>query len=155
MSQPTSGSSTGAGGRAGPPAPPSSRPESASPRELVRSEEVLRTGTRWVGTERITVRRRTVTETRQVEVTLQREELVITREALDDVPPAPGATPGASSPLVVVLLQEVPVVSTEVRPYERVTLTVDLVPGIEAVSASVRSEQIVGERLDTPVVRPD
>jgi len=117
----------------------------ATPAELVRSREVLRTGTRWTTTERITVRRRIVTETRQVAVTVRREELEITREPLTPEPAAAVDHPGQRSPLVVVLHEEVPVVRTEVRPYEEVTLTVEVLAGEQEVTAVLREEQIAAE----------
>ncbi len=99
------------------------RPASAV--ETVRAEERAQITTAWVATQRVTFQRRIVTETRQVEVTVRREELVVHRSALPDAPPEqPPAQVTSQQPLVIVLREQVPVVQLAVRPYERVTAVV-------------------------------
>jgi uncharacterized protein (TIGR02271 family) len=112
----------------------------SNPTTVVRSEEQLLVGTRWVARERVTIRRRIVSETRQLTVTVRREELVVDRTPLagaeDD---ARRAVP--QMPLVVVLHEEVPVVELHTRPYEQVTVTVDRIAGSETVTAALASER--------------
>jgi len=88
---------------------------------------------------RTVVRRRIVTEVRTLEVTVRRE--VIEVETL----PAEGpALPVASEPrqaLSLVLSEEVPVVTLEVQPYERVTLDVHPVDGHERVTTTSGQER--------------
>jgi len=123
---------------AGSPAVP---PPSAVPAVLVRSEERLAVSTEWVATERVVGRKRIVTETRHVEVTVRREELELTREPAPETVGAPGSMP-VREPTVLVLREEVPTVTTEVRAYERVTLAVERVAGGETVAATLRREQV-------------
>ncbi len=86
----------------------------------MRAEERARITTGWVAAERVRFERRIVTETRQVELTVRREELVVHRSALPDAaagqPPAQAAPAG--QPLVIVLREEVPVVQLAVQPYD-------------------------------------
>lgn len=109
------------------------------------SAERIRTSTEWVETRRVVLRRRIVTETRTVEVTLRREELVV-----DEVSPSSSAPATDSDfepdhaqhePVVIVLRQEVPDVAVRVLPYERVTARIEYVATDEAVQASVRHEE--------------
>ena len=88
---------------------------------------------------RAVVRRRIVTEVRTVEVTVRREVLEI-----EELPPEPSSQPVASEPrqaLTLVLSEEVPVVSLEVQPYERVTLGVAPVAGEERVTMTSGQER--------------
>jgi uncharacterized protein (TIGR02271 family) len=111
----------------------------------VLSEQRLLVGTEWVPRERLNVRRRVVTETRQIEVTVRREELLIDRTPLHDEPATAeagsSAAAGSSAPLVVVLREEVPVVGLQVRPYERVTIGVERVRTHELVEGELAREQ--------------
>ena len=96
--------------------------------------------------ETIRVRRRVVTETVQVPVTVRREVLEVERSPVD-----PGRGPdgtGRSNDLAgtgdrrieVVLREEVPVVATRVRGYERVRVDVVDVAGEVTVDTEVRRE---------------
>ncbi len=117
------------------------RPASAV--ETVRAEERARITTGWVAAERVRFERRIVTETRQVELTVRREELVVHRSALPDaVPEQPPAEATSQQPLVIVLREEVPVVQLAVQPYERVTAVVELVSGQQTLSAELRKEHV-------------
>lgn len=104
---------------------------------------------------RAVVRRRVVTEVRQVEVTVRREVLDVEHLPLDPAPdgstpalPAPGQAP---APLTIVLSEEVPVVHTETRPYEQVTVTVETFTEQQQVSATVATEQAELTRPDATV----
>ncbi len=85
-----------------------------------------------------------VTETRQIEVTVRREELLIDHAPIGDaaaeaaVSSAPSDSP---APLVVVLREEVPVVGLQVRPYERVTSGVERVRSDVLVESELAREQ--------------
>ena len=109
--------------------------------EVVLHEEDLQVTLRSVPVERVRVRRKVVTYTRTVEVTVRREELEIERLPLDADPDATtGSSAGAS--LQVLLREEVPVVTTRLQPYEQVTVTVGQVAGEEAVTAPLRHEEV-------------
>ncbi len=104
---------------------------------------------------RAVVRRRVVTEVRQVEVTVRREVLDVEHLPLDPTAdgsaptlPAPGQTP---APLTIVLSEEVPVVKVETRPYERATVTVETFTEQQHVSATVGTEQAELTSPDLPV----
>jgi stress response protein YsnF len=90
---------------------------------------------------RAVVRRRVVAETQQVEVTVRREVLEV-----EYLPVDPGelgdAPPGERAPVVLVLSEEVPVVTTAVRPYERVVVDVVTRQQTETVKAVVGHEQV-------------
>ena len=107
--------------------------------EVVLHEEQLRVGTRRVPTEKVLVRRRVVTEVRQVEVTVRREELEVHRVPLDGHEQAPVG--GPPEPLVIVLSEEVPVVQVQTRPYERVTVHIDTVTEHVEVTGQLAREQ--------------
>lgn len=109
-------------------------------------EERLHVGTAPVAV-RARVRKRIVTEVRQVQVTVRREVLEV-----DQLPAEEGlaAAAGTRSPLVLVLSEEVPVVGLEVRPYERVTLTVHEGTDEHEVSATVGTERLDVTSAETP-----
>ncbi len=115
----------------------------ASAVETVRAEERVQITAVWVAAERVTFERRIVTEKRQVDVTVRREELVVHRAALPDAAPEqpPGQAP-SQAPLVIVLREEVPVVQLAVQPYERVTAVVEQVSGQQTVNAELRKEHV-------------
>lgn len=139
---------------ADPPVPAPQPGAAGRPPELVRAQERLQVATRWVTSERVVAQRRIVSEVRRVDVTIRREELVIVREPLPEQQPAAGSTPGAQQARVIVLREEVPVVTTMVRPYEQVTLTVDRVGESQTIEAVLRSEQIDLSHIDTPPTGP-
>lgn len=91
--------------------------------EVVLHQEQLRVGTRRVPTEKVLVRRRVVSEVRQIEVTARREEVEVCRVPLDGHEQSPVG--GPPEPLVILLSEEVPVVQLQTRPYERVTVHID------------------------------
>jgi len=116
---------------------PAEEPGSVS---VLRSEQRLRITNERVTTETISVRRRVVSETRQVSVTVRREELVIERTPTPDSPVDP--VPAPPAPLVVVLHEEVPVVQMSSRPYEQVTITVEQVTSEQTITAELDHEQV-------------
>lgn len=61
-------------------------PEEPNAPSMLRSEQHLRIDRQRVATERVRVRRRVVSEIRQLSMTVRREELVIDREPLPDSP---------------------------------------------------------------------
>ena len=114
----------------------------AFPVETVRAEERVQISAVWVAAERVTFERRIVTEKRQVELTVRREELVVHRTALPDAPDQPPGQAPSQAPLVMVLREEVPVVQLAVQPYERVTALVEQVTGQQTVNAELRKEHV-------------
>lgn len=112
--------------------------------ETVRSEEHATVTATWVPESRVRLRRRIITENREVTVSVRREELVIDREPVggDSVDGVLEGAPGPVEPLVLVLAEEVPVVNLVVQPYEQVTVSVEQVTVQQPVTATLRSEQI-------------
>ena len=114
--------------------------------EVVLHQEQLRVGTRRVPVEKVLVRRRVVTEVRQVEVTVRREELEVHRVPLEGHEESPVG--GPPEPLVILLSEEVPVVQVQTRPYERVTVHVDTVTEQVEVTERLDREQADVRSLD-------
>lgn len=113
--------------------------------EVVLREERLRVGHERVPVERVRISRRVVTETRTVEMQVRREELHVERFPLTGGVAGAGADAGpASGPREVrlVLSEEVPVVTTQVRPVEHVRIWVDEVVEQQAVTAELRHEDV-------------
>ena len=108
-------------------------------------------GTRRVPTVKVLVRRRVVTEVRQIEVTVRREEIEVYRVPLDGHEQAPVG--GPPEPLVILLSEEVPVVQLQTRPYERVTVYVDTVTEQVAITEDLAREHADVRPLD-PARRP-
>jgi stress response protein YsnF len=114
------------------------------------SHEQLRVGAHWVVAGHVRLRRRIVSETRTVEVTVRREEMVVETDAavspdgviaglgLDGEPSA-APEPG-QPPMVFVLREEIPEVVTRIRPYEQVTVHIDIANSLTQVSDSVSTE---------------
>jgi stress response protein YsnF len=102
-------------------------------------EELVQLPSEWMATERLRVRRRIVSETITVPVVVRREELV-----MDSLPVTGAASPAEqpSAPLVIVLREEVPVVTFDVRPYERVTVSVVLIAEQQDITAELGSERL-------------
>ncbi|CAA9237078.1 MAG: hypothetical protein AVDCRST_MAG57-1332 [uncultured Blastococcus sp.] len=119
--------------------------------EVVLHQEQLRVGTRRVPTEKVLVRRRIVTEVRQIEVTVRREEVEVHRVPLDGHEQSPVG--GPPEPLVILLSEEVPVVQLQTRPYERVTVRVDTATEQVEVTEHLAREQAEVRSLD-PARRP-
>ena len=121
------------------------------PRVVVRSQERLLTSAEWVAVERVRIRRRLVTEELLVPVTVRREELVIEQEpAAEPLQALPGGgAPARRAPLVITLHEEVPVVTLASRPYEQVTLTIEVVAGEQDVTV-----ELAGERIEVETTQP-
>lgn len=137
------------------PSPPSGAggAESTDPVGSVLREQRAHVAVGDVVTGVVRVRRRVVTETRTVQVTLRREVLEFDPpltssahggdEVYDvdtdlDGPDDPGLV---GEPLVIELYTEQPVVSTRVVPAERVRIGVRSVPGSVAVEVTTAGEQ--------------
>ncbi len=119
---------------------------SESGAEVIRSEERLRVGTRREAVERVRLARRIVTEVRQVEIEVRREELVIERESLVGTGEATaprGAPWPARDEIVMVLSEEVPMITMGTRAYERVRVRVERITEAQAVTEPVRREEVV------------
>ena len=114
--------------------------------EVVLHQEEVRVGTQRVPTEKVLVRKRVVTEVRQIEVTVRREELEVYRVPLDGHEQSPVG--GPPEPLVILLSEEVPVVQLQTRPYERVTVHVDTVTEQIEVTADLAREEVDVRSLD-------
>ena len=108
--------------------------------EVVLHQEQLRVGTRRVPTEKILVRRRVVTEVRQIEVTVRREEVEVHRVPLDGHEQSPVG--GPPEPLVILLSEEVPVVRKGVRLREEVVVRTERSQRVETVRGTVRRDEV-------------
>ena len=89
---------------------------------------------------RAVVRRRIVSEVRTIEVTVRREVLEV--EELPAEGPALPVAGARRTELSLVLSEEVPVVSMQVQPYERVTLDVHTVASEERVTTTSGEERV-------------
>ena len=111
---------------------------------MTRSEERLRVGTETHETGRARLRKRVVTEHRQVDVPVAREELRVEREPITDA----NRDAAYSGPEIsedeheITLHEERPVVGTETVPVERVRLGTETVRDTEEVGRDVRREEI-------------
>ena len=110
--------------------------------EITRSEEELRLSSAWRPVERVRVRKRVVTEQRVVTIELRREELVVEREPLEEVPAVPGEGPPVPEPLVLTLSEEQAVITKVVVPVERVRVVVDRITEEHELRTSLRAEQV-------------
>lgn len=124
---------------------------------MVRSEEHLTVSSRWEVSGRLRLTRRVVTQTRQIEVTVRREELIAEWEPAqpgesgpleDDEAWQPAQT---RDPLLIVLHEEVPEVTLQVRAYEQATATVTRHDGDLPVAGVVRKENVTLEHSTPPV----
>jgi stress response protein YsnF len=126
---------------------------------VVLTAEQADVGIEWVVSGRARLRRRIVSETRSIEVVVRREELVI--ETVDTTTQEDGQVlVGTSSDgpsvqdvgpvpeLVIVLNEEVPQVTMTTRPYERVSVQVELGSTQATVTTPVRREEAVVETAD-------
>lgn len=110
--------------------------------EVVLHEQRLSVGSVRVPHERVVLRRRVISEVRQVEVTVRREELEIQRLPVGSEQQS-ATTPGPTAPpLVVVLREEVPVVQLRTQAYERVTVTTETVSAQQEVVEQIDREQV-------------
>ena len=115
---------------------------------MLRSEQRLRVGSEWVAVEQVLIRRRIVTETVQLSVTVRREELVFAKSL---VPQTVADSPlGFVRPFTTVLREEVPVISLVTRPYEQVAVSVVQVVGESTIATALASEQVELSQSDKP-----
>ncbi|MCT1656980.1 PRC and DUF2382 domain-containing protein [Brevibacterium luteolum] len=115
--------------------------------QVVAHEERLNVGKEQVETGRARLRKHVVTEKQQVEVPVQREELVVERESID--PKSPEARKGGGIDAdrgavdeTVTLREERPVVDKETVATEKVNVGKRVVEDKETVGGEVRKEQI-------------
>jgi len=101
-----------------------------------------------VPVERVRVRTRVVTEVVRVDVEVRRQELVVERVPVDEVEASAAATTDLGEPeqVVVVLHEEVPVVTTEIRPVERVTVRARRVESTTPVTVDLSREVVEVEQ---------
>lgn len=109
---------------------------------VVRSEERLLVDRETRPTERVTVRKRVVSEDVTRTVTVRREELVVVREPLEDADVVDDHEPTTHEELELVLHEERVEVRTVVVPVERVRVRVVRVEGEQTVTEVLRREQI-------------
>jgi len=112
--------------------------------EVVRHAERLRVDTVWVAAQTVRITRRIVTETVTLTVDVRRE--VVSVEHLP-VPDGQSVSDGVHEtgehlPLELVLSREVPVVTLQLRPYERVRVGVQEFARETTVRDQVRVEQV-------------
>ncbi len=118
---------------------------------MTRSEEQLSVGTEQRESGRARLRKYVVTEQQTVNVPVSREEVRLEREPITDA----NVDRAVSGPEIseeeheVVLTEEVPVVSKETQPVERVRLAKETVTDSESVSEEVRKEQIESDVPDS------
>jgi stress response protein YsnF len=123
------------------------------------SREQVTVGTEWVISGHVRLRRRVVTDTLTVPITVRREELIIevinaayTTEGhlvgTDQTGTAAPEPPGVENPVVLVLHQEVPRVTVRIEPYERVTVDIATTADAVEVASEVRHEQLDLGQID-------
>jgi uncharacterized protein (TIGR02271 family) len=118
---------------------------------MTRSEEELQAGTRTQESGRARLRKYVVTEQQTTTVPVSREEVRVEREPITEgnVDAALDGPAISEEEHEVVLHEEVPVVTTEARPVERVRLDTETVTEQQTVTGDVRKEQIEIEGDDT------
>jgi uncharacterized protein (TIGR02271 family) len=124
---------------------------------MTRSEEELRVGTQTRERGRARLRKYVTTETQQVTVPVQREEVRVEREPITDAN-LDAATSGpdiSEEEHEVTLHEETPVVEKRVVPRERVRLDTDTVTDQRQVSEEVRKEQVQVDGDQDQVRRQD
>jgi uncharacterized protein (TIGR02271 family) len=111
---------------------------------MTRSEEELQVGTETRERGRARLRKYVVTETQQVTVPVQREEVRVEREPITDanLDAATGGPAISEEEHEVTLHEEEPVVEKRAVPRERVRLDTDTVTDERQVTEEVRKEQI-------------
>ena len=121
--------------------PPTGGAEGAP--DLILRRERMEVSTTWVPAETVRIHRRVVTETRMVPVEVRVEVLDVERLPLNDAPliDAPSSHEPAQD-LVILLHEEVPVVTVETRATERVTVHVRTVGTDVSISDQLKSEQV-------------
>ena len=127
---------------------PPPQPQQAETAELTRSEEQLFVNTEAQVRERVTVRKRVVTEEVTVTIPLRREELVVERHPIE---PGTAEAPPDAQPVEAefdfVLLAEQPVIEKRLVPVEQVRVRKDVVVEEEILSDELRKERIDVEEL--------
>jgi uncharacterized protein (TIGR02271 family) len=120
---------------------------------MTRSEEELRVGTETRQRGRARLRKYVTTETQQVTVPVQREEVRVEREPITDanLDPATRGPELTESEHEVVLREEEVVVDKQAVPRERVRLDTETVTEERQVGEEVRKEQIEVDEGDTDV----
>jgi uncharacterized protein (TIGR02271 family) len=124
---------------------------------MTRSEEELQVGTETRERGRARLRKYVVTETQQVTVPVQREEVRVEREPITDA----NIGDATSGPAIseeeheVVLREEEVVVDKRAVPKERVRLDTETVSEERQVSEEVRKEQVEVEGDDRSYRDPD
>jgi uncharacterized protein (TIGR02271 family) len=119
---------------------------------MTRSEEELAVGTQTRERGRARLRKHVTTETQQVTVPVQREEVRVEREPITDAN-LDAATSGpeiSEEEHEVTLHEETPVVEKRVVPRERVRLDTETVSDERQVSEDVRKEQVEVDDQDQP-----
>jgi uncharacterized protein (TIGR02271 family) len=118
---------------------------------MTRSEERLNVGTQQREAGRARLRKHVVTEQQTVNVPVSREEVRLEREPITDanVGDATSGPDISEEEHEVVLNEEVPVVTKETQPVERVRLAKETVTDTETVSDEVRKEQIDTDAPDS------
>lgn len=123
---------------------------------MTRSEEELRVGTERRAAGKARLRKHVTTEEQTVTVPVKREEVRVEREPITDenMDRAIEGPDITESEHEVTVHEEVPVVSTEARPKERVRLEKEEVRETERVSGDVRKEHIEVEDDTKGTTRP-
>lgn len=123
---------------------------------MTRSEEQLRVTTRTREAGRARLRKYVVTEHRSVTVPVSREEVRIVREPVPEAERASLASRAEISELVheIVLHEEVPRVTAEAHPVERIRVATRTVTEEQQVTAEVRKERIELETGGTAGAAP-
>lgn len=123
--------------------------EAGGPAEVVLHEERLLLATERVATERVRITKRIVSTTRTIEVPVRIEQLVISHEPLDprDSSTLPAEDRSAED-VVIVLHEEVPVVSLRVVATERVVIGKRDVAGEQTLTVDLASETAEVSTLD-------
>lgn len=121
--------------------------------EMTRSEERLKVATTTRATERVRMRKRVVVEQRTITVTVQREEIYMEHEPINDnsddsynqdatASSQSGDTDGSSVEHEMVLHEEQIFIEKRIVPVERVRLIVERVTTQQQVREQLRKEQI-------------
>ncbi len=115
---------------------------------MTRSEETLDVDVQKRETGRARLAKHVVTEQQQVTVPVTREEVRVVREPITDADASAAGTELTDDEASVTLTEEVPVVTTESRPVERVSLDTETVTEEETVRGEVRKEVIDTEGVE-------
>lgn len=121
---------------------------------MVRREEELKVGTERVQTGRVRLRKHVVTEQRTVTVPVEREEVEVVREPINDGNATSGGRLGEDEQTVE-LSEERPVVDKQVVDKERVGLQTNTVQDQQQVQAEVGREEISVDQDGADGVRGD